>query len=863
MTGTIAGTRPPHGTHDGGQPGPGAGGGREGGWHGRVRRFLGRPETGPARWVLAVAVLGAVMGASLGFQNVLLDSSWMPKAFVVASMTVLLPALLRRWPRLAAYAPLAALAGWIMGLTLTFFAGTAYLGLIPSSRTLDAAVDLATEASAVIMVNNTPVPLETGLVFVICAGVGFAALLVDTLAVTVALPGFSAVGLVLLLLPGSLTTQEGIGAPGFLGAGAGYLLLLGCCRWYAPDGMLRPAANRARSGTLARATMLGTAVVLVAALLPAAIPGFDTGSFPQGSRLGTAGNVAGLDPMISLGNDLRAQSGAVNMTYLSSSDVPLYMRMSTLQDFSGKVWKPSPVAKDSTTVLSGLLPALGSNPAVPEVVTKTWVDVVNLASAFLPAPLSATGVLDLRGPWAWNAATQTIRAQGDSSTRGQSYMVTSAMPALTPALLEAATQKPDAKLDPIFLQLPGNVPSILKNTAEDITKGKTTPYDRAMAIQDYLRSPLFTYSEKTPVEKGYDGAGMNVLAKFLEVKAGYCVHFSAAMAVMARELGIPSRIAVGYAPGERTTESVVVDGQTLQGYQVSGRDAHAWPELYFEGLGWVPFEPTPSRGSVPSYARADVPGGSQAGPNDFLNGANANPTATASPAASAPAAPTTAAAAVAPTPRPARISASLVGVFLVLLALASPAFSRLQVRRRRLAMVRGGGLRGLRLRGLGLRVLRGRAVSVRAGSVPGARRAGGGSGVGGSGVVVSDPRDAPELLAWREFVASAVDYGYRYDPSLTPALHAAGIARLAGLEGPGAAGDSAGGTRTVVRTAADVLRDAYENAIYGPPSAERTTGRDDLADAVETVIGRLNGRADFWIRIRAVLLPPSLFKRTP
>jgi hypothetical protein len=129
--------------------------------------------------------------------------------------------------------------------------------------------------------------------------------------------------------------------------------------------------------------------------------------------------------------------------------------------------------------------------------------------------------------------------------------------------------------------------------------------------------------------------------------------------------------------------------------------------------------------------------------------------------------------------------------------------------------------------------------------------------------VVSDPRDAPELLAWREFVASAVDYGYRYDPSLTPALHAAGIARLAGLEGPGAAGDSAGGTRTVVRTAADVLRDAYENAIYGPPSAERTTGRDDLADAVETVIGRLNGRADFWIRMRAVLLPPSLFKRTP
>ena len=882
MTGTIAGTRPPFGTHDGGGPVPGPGGGPKSGWRARVRRFLGRPETGPARWVLAVAVLGAVMGASLGFRNVMLDYSWMPPAFLVAAMTVLLPALVRRYPRLSAYAPVAALLGWFMGLTLSFFPGTAYLGLLPSTRTVAAAVDLASEASATIMVNNTPVPPDNGLVFVICAGVGFAALLVDTLAVTVALPAASAVGLALLLLPASLTTEDGVGASGFIGAGAGYLLLLGCCRWYAPEGKLRPAANRAKSGTLARATLLGTAVVLVAALLPAAIPGFDQGAFPQGSRLASPGYVGGLDPMISLGNDLRAQSGTVNLTYLSNSAAPLYMRMSTLEDFSGKNWKPSAIPSGLSPALIGLNPAFGANPAVPVVQTTTWVDVVNLASSWLPAPLSATEVADLRGHWTWNPSTQTINGN-EASTRGQSYLVTSQMPVLTPALLEAAAQNP-AILDPVFTALPNNVPSIIRKTAEDVTKGKATPYDRAVAIQDYLRSNIFSYSEKTPVDKGYDGAGMNVLAKFLEVKAGYCVHFSAAMAVMARELGIPSRIAVGYAPGERTTETAVVDGQKLLGYQVSGRDAHAWPELYFEGLGWVPFEPTPSRGAVPSYARDDASNASNAAPQDFLNGSN--PRSTATPTPTGPATETATAAAAAPvaaTPPPARISASLVGGLLVLLALASPAFTRIQVRRRRLDLVRGAGSAGGERRegspgrgspgggGLGGGGPRWHGPRWH-GTRWGARGSGEGSpsagslngrgrrwGARGSG---PDPRDAPELLAWREFMASAVDYGYRYDPSLTPSLHAAGIARLAGFEG--AAGNFAGAdrTRTPVRTAPDVLRDAFENAVYGLPSAEAGAARDDLADAAETVIERLKGRADFWTRIRAVLLPPSLFRRT-
>src|SRR5690606_17583001 len=114
-------------------------------------------------------------------------------------------------------------------------------------------------------------------------------------------------------------------------------------------------------------------------------------------------------------------------------------------------------------------------------------------------------------------------------------------------------------------------------------------------LQTYLRGVDFSYSEEAPVDEGFDGTGMDALAIFLERKTGYCVHYASAMAVMARELGIPARIAVGFQPGARRFN----DGSNI--YEVSTDDLHAWPELYFDGVGWLRFEPTPGRGSVPRY----------------------------------------------------------------------------------------------------------------------------------------------------------------------------------------------------------------------------------------------------------------------
>jgi transglutaminase-like putative cysteine protease len=124
-----------------------------------------------------------------------------------------------------------------------------------------------------------------------------------------------------------------------------------------------------------------------------------------------------------------------------------------------------------------------------------------------------------------------------------------------------------------------NVRAIADTVVESRNAG--TPFEQALALQDYLRGRNFRYNLDVPALS----AGGNQLRRFLtEVREGYCEQFAIAMAMMARQVGIPSRVAVGFTPGE------IVDSTWLQ---VTTHDAHAWPELWFPEAGWVPFEPTP------------------------------------------------------------------------------------------------------------------------------------------------------------------------------------------------------------------------------------------------------------------------------
>ena len=144
------------------------------------------------------------------------------------------------------------------------------------------------------------------------------------------------------------------------------------------------------------------------------------------------------------------------------------------------------------------------------------------------------------------------------------------------------------------------MPTVIAGTAQQVVAdaGATTPYAQAEALRDYFWA---NYVYDLDVDPRDD---TNAIASFISEKRGFCVQFASTYAVMARSLGIPSRVAVGFTPGDRR------DGV----FHVQSHNAHAWPEIWLAGLGWTHlFDPTPPAGSsgttVSAAAPARRPGG--------------------------------------------------------------------------------------------------------------------------------------------------------------------------------------------------------------------------------------------------------------
>jgi transglutaminase-like putative cysteine protease len=157
-----------------------------------------------------------------------------------------------------------------------------------------------------------------------------------------------------------------------------------------------------------------------------------------------------------------------------------------------------------------------------------------------------------------------------------------------------------------YLALPPDLPAVIGQTARQAVAGAAADpaagavpgalaYAQAEALVSYFEGAGFEYSLDAPADGDDQG---EIIARFLADKAGYCVHYAAAMTLMARELGIPARLAVGYLPGQRLGAgepgewALDADGREISVYAVGADRLHSWPELYIEGLGWTAFEPT-------------------------------------------------------------------------------------------------------------------------------------------------------------------------------------------------------------------------------------------------------------------------------
>jgi transglutaminase-like putative cysteine protease len=160
------------------------------------------------------------------------------------------------------------------------------------------------------------------------------------------------------------------------------------------------------------------------------------------------------------------------------------------------------------------------------------------------------------------------------------YAGISRLPPRNAVKLRSASTDYPSDISAAYLQLPELDPRIPELTSQ-ITKNAPTPFDKAVAIENYLRT-RFTYTLKLTGRPGD-----HPLAHFLfETRAGHCEYFASAMAIMLRTLGIPTREVNGFLPGEYND----LGGD----YIVRASDAHSWVEVYFPGNGWQTFDPTPA-----------------------------------------------------------------------------------------------------------------------------------------------------------------------------------------------------------------------------------------------------------------------------
>ncbi|MCL2787348.1 MAG: DUF3488 and transglutaminase-like domain-containing protein [Micrococcales bacterium] len=516
-------------------------------------------------------------------------------------------------------------------------------GVVPTGQTWSAWGDLMSQAMEFIAVEATPVTFSEPFRLITAVAAAALAVLFDWLVLGLRLPGLAgALALGACMIPAAFVVT-GVLYAGVAACAACVLLVLWAAtpktgkRWVWRDGKARSdrRASMARfAGGLCVLALVGGSAWLVGERVDK--HGFDHGPlvevFPQSFYI-----ASGLDPLMDLGRNLvrRTNKEALRVEVVGD---PSYLKLMTLNDFTGESWKRresqrAPVAVSRDGVIEYPPRDLPTEGAMRKSMV---IDVTRFPSEFLPVPVS---VQEIRGlTREWEVSSEDGAIEGGGQAQGEKYSVVewvlpgivgpgeesdSSWISFAPVdrgadLASGIVVGPDGEITlrasssdksgkvaiggdppelPEYLQpdlaLPRNRPFILTQTALEVAgQYQSIPALAGALLEEYLLSEPFAYSTRTPVVGEFDGDSLEAIAKFLDVKEGYCIHYAAAMAIMARELGIPSRIAMGFLPAKK----LEADVSGRRTYVYLGRDLHAWPELFIDGFGWRSYEPTPGRG---------------------------------------------------------------------------------------------------------------------------------------------------------------------------------------------------------------------------------------------------------------------------
>ena len=277
---------------------------------------------------------------------------------------------------------------------------------------------------------------------------------------------------------------------------------------------------------------------------------------------------------------------------------PLYLRTVTHDVYTGRGW-------DTTRPLGRRTVAAG-DPLFAEPTTERPLVAAAVEVALIQIEMQKTigrNLFTAGSPLYVYAPSVVVEPSGEPLLggiehanplgAGESYELEVAISTATEAELSAAGTEYPRDVSALYLDT-SRVTDRVAQLAAEVTASATTPFERAKALANYLsRDPSFTYAR----ESAQPPVGQDVVDYFLfdpeANRTGFCQQFATAMAVMARSVGLPARVAVGFAPGERTAEDT---------YLVRDANRHLWAEIYFPGYGWQIFEATKT--IDPGFARA-------------------------------------------------------------------------------------------------------------------------------------------------------------------------------------------------------------------------------------------------------------------
>ena len=346
------------------------------------------------------------------------------------------------------------------------------------------------------------------------------------------------------------------------------------------------------AGTIVQGGVRLAAVgVVAAALVGPSLPGADGDPLVQWrNRKGNGGprNRVTVSPLVDIKARLVDQGDIEFFTVKTTDNIPRYWRLTALEEFDGSIWKSSNSYKSADGRLER-----GERNNAPEQELRQEFSIRELSSIWLPAAVRPVQ-LHLQSGARYDKESGSL-ISSTANANSLNYIVESRIPVYSQADLAKVPGTVPGRIEERYLGLPEGFPEVVTRQAEVVTASAPTPYRKALALQSYFRSPQFTYD--TEVELGHD---QEAIVEFLETKRGYCQQFAGTYAAMARSIGLPARVAVGFVPG-------VLEDDGL--YHVRGKDAHAWPEVYLSGFGWVPFEPTPddTRGLPGGDTYAGIP----------------------------------------------------------------------------------------------------------------------------------------------------------------------------------------------------------------------------------------------------------------